>query len=236
MIDYKLILNNNCLCSFKHILIENDNFIYLTDGEIESDIELSEGEKIILTGSHFSKIHQENSFLIEFTLKLKKNSYLKKGMNFLMLEAEILDLYDPTWYPYDQNQINLLYLWQEKNNYIELIKDQSLFAITCMFVNGMPNSFPFNKKITIDCSLIRTEIHFYTIFAERIFGYGLYIGHDAFSFIDCLKYTNVSSKNNITIILKDINVMKNRFKNFDDIFIDFILKTLKQFGIKIELN
>lgn len=223
-ISFELTHEDCVIAEVGYTFLETDNkenTLYLYDIEAENKIFVA-GTKLnfitYIEGRHGRHIY------CEYTLQLLRDVNILSS-SCVVLFADI-DFSEPDYYDYDQDVVDLLYLWDSNIDFTLLRKKQWIYNFACLLYWGVPDNIPNDKTIEIDCSTISTSYYFYTLLAETILGRKAYIGSNLDALDDSLKQTKVKKDNRNMIC----------FNNYDTERDDRIWKSKTAIEILTEHN
>jgi len=192
-ITFELTHKDYVIARAGYACLEADNNMaafYLYDVEAESKVFTVGAELIFwayIEGRHGRFIYCKHA------LHLLQDIHILSG-DCIMLFAEI-DFSEPDYHVYNQDVVDLLYLWDTTTDFVLLRKKQWAYKFACLLYWGIPDNLPNDKTIEIDCSTISTPYYFYTLLAEALLGRKAYIGSNLDALHDSLEQTEIKKDN-----------------------------------------
>jgi len=149
-------------------------------------------------------IEIENKFnerILLYNFNFRTDDFKIEKSNIILEGLPMID-YDTS--NYDQNVIDVFTKWNnnEKIYFLGLNEEVKYsYNYCCLFWSGVPNLF-FDSLYEINLSVVNSEIDFFNLLGEELFGPKGYIGHDSYSFEDCLQTIskNITNKTVIKLI------------------------------------
>lgn len=196
----------------------------------------------------YVNIFNEGGVPVKFCLiqcRLHNDCLVKENM-FMVVEVDhdFLEESDYEYdvyrtYYYDQDQLDIFYLWDNDKTglFLEKFKHQYAYSRACHLYSGYPPKKMLNKHIVIDGAAISSIYHFYNLLAERFFGFRAYIGTN----LDVLyegfleMYTYIDFENS-TIKIENASVLNDTFNAYRSDYLKDFIEVMSEFRINVELN